>query len=243
MNVQQFGLAGYQLRLPMYEGPLDVLLQLIERDRLEVSNVSLVAITDGFLGYIAALRDPDPALLAQFLAVASRLLVLKSRALLPRPADEPEDDQADDLVRQLREYQQAKLAAAMFRERESAGLRSFPRPPSRANGSANLVLVVPPPSHLRRALLRAVARRRQEPEVTRLRVQVTIEEMVARIRRELEGLRVVSFRRIVGGATREELVAGFIALLALWRRGVVAVEQRQHFDDIWIERIPSGGSG
>ncbi|MGH9174365.1 MAG: segregation and condensation protein A, partial [Vicinamibacterales bacterium] len=114
-------LAGYQLRLPSFEGPLDVLLGLIERERLEISDVSLVAVTDGFLGYIAQLDDAPPALLAEFAGVAARLLVLKSRALLPRPEVVEEEVDIDDLAEQLREYQRAKQAAESFRSIERAG--------------------------------------------------------------------------------------------------------------------------
>ncbi|MBX6342262.1 MAG: segregation/condensation protein A, partial [Thermomicrobiaceae bacterium] len=98
-------LAGCQLRLPTFEGPLDVLLRLIERNQLAITDVSLVAVTDQFLAYMASLADAPPELLAEFTAVAARLLALKSRSLLPAPPA-PETEEADaDLAEQLIAYQ------------------------------------------------------------------------------------------------------------------------------------------
>ncbi|HAX25783.1 MAG TPA: hypothetical protein DCX80_12210, partial [Chloroflexi bacterium] len=88
-------LIGYQLRLPSYEGPLDVLLTLIERERMDISDLSLVSVTDGFIAYIEAMNNPPAVLLAEFVGIATRLLVLKSRAMLPRPAVTDEEQDLD----------------------------------------------------------------------------------------------------------------------------------------------------
>jgi segregation and condensation protein A len=231
-------LANYQLRLPSFEGPLDVLLQLIERERLEISDLSLVAVTDGFLAYIRTLSDAPPALLAEFAAVASRLLLLKTRALLPRPPAAEAEPELDDLAAQLREYQRAKEAAARLRAAEQAGLRAFVRPPRSDVPAPKVTIVAPPVGNLRRALLRALARVQPEPEVTPLRPVITIGEMVGRIRERLgRSLRPLSFRALLQRAGREETVAGFIALLALWRRGEVEATQDEVFGDIHVRAL------
>lgn len=229
-------LDGYQLHLPTFDGPLDVLLQMIERERLEISDVSLVAVTAGFLEYIEAMINPEPQLLVQFLGVASRLLLLKSRSLLPRRATDEASDEPDDLVGQLREYQRAKLIAGALREREQAGMRAHARPETAALGPINVVLIMPPVGDLRRALARAAGRVRAAPQVTQLRLQITIGEMIDRFRRRVAGGRAVSLSSVVVSGSRDEVVAGFIALLALWRRGEVDVAQPQAFGEIWIER-------
>lgn len=232
-------LANYQLHLPSFEGPLDVLLGLIERERLEISDLSLVAVTDGFLTYIAGLDDSPPVLLAEFAGVAARLLVLKSRALLPRPDVVEAEPDVDDLAQQLREYQRARRAAESFRERELSGQRTFVRPPVTDLPPPKIVLVPPPIGHLRRALLRTLARVRVEPEVAALRRVVTIGEMLDRLRRRLGSVRHrARFHEIVGSDDRDETVVGFIALLALWRRGEVTVEQEGLFSDIHIMPTP-----
>jgi len=93
-------LDGYQLKLPTFEGPFDVLLRLIEREQLEISDISLVAVFDQFMDAIADLNAPPPAVIAEFAAVAGRLSVLKSRALLPKPVKPAEETEEPDLVRQ-----------------------------------------------------------------------------------------------------------------------------------------------
>lgn len=234
-------LANYQLHLPSFEGPLDVLLGLIERERMEISDLSLVAVTDGFLIYIANLDEAPPALLAEFAGVAARLLVLKSRALLPRlEVVEPEPD-VDDLAQQLRDYQRAKLAAESFRELERAGLRTYARPPVTDLPAPKIVLVPPPIDHLRRALVRTLARVRAEPEVAALRRVVSIGEMLDRLRSQIVRVRGrACFHEMIGSNAREDTVVGFIALLALWRRGDVHVEQDGLFSDIHV--LPAAGT-
>ncbi len=228
-------LANYQLRLPSFEGPLDVLLGLIERERVEVSDLSLVAVTDGFLEYLSTLDDAPPVLLAEFAGVAARLLVLKSRAMLPRPEVVDIDPDVDDLTEQLREYQRAKHAAAQFREFERSGLRTFGRPPNGELPPPKIVLVPPPLGHLRRAMLRSLARVRAEPEVAAFRRIVTIGEMLDRLRSRIASVRHrTRFTDMVGSNDRDETLVGFIALLALWRRGEVHVEQEGLFTDIHV---------
>ncbi|MBL8126141.1 MAG: segregation/condensation protein A, partial [Chloroflexia bacterium] len=90
-------LHDYQLRLPAYEGPLDVLLRLIEGQQLPISDVSLMAVLDQFLEYVDSRLAPEPGEIAEFAAIAGRLMVLKSRELLPRPAPSTDEDEPSDL--------------------------------------------------------------------------------------------------------------------------------------------------
>lgn len=220
-----------------------MLLGLIERERMEVSDLSLVAVTDGFLTYITSLDDAPPSLLAEFAGVAARLLVLKSRAMLPRPDVVEQEPDVDDLAQQLREYQRAKQAAASFREREQSGQRTFVRPSVADVPPPKVVLVPPPIDHLRRALLRTLARVRVEPEVVAMRPVVTIGEMLDRLRRRIALVRHRGhFQDMVGSDDRVETVVGFIALLALWRRGEVDVEQDGLFADIHVMPVQRSGA-
>src|SRR5690242_2391138 len=110
----------YTFQLPAFEGPLDLLLRLIEREELDITTIALAHVADAYLAHVRAMATPDPAALSAFLVIAAKLLLIKSRALLPRPQaprgpDEPFDE-AEDLARQLREYQRYKQAAALLRE-------------------------------------------------------------------------------------------------------------------------------
>src|SRR6516162_11137976 len=90
----------YTVRLPVFEGPLDLLLHLIERNQLEITAVSLVAVTDQFIAYLRTWDEPPLPRLAEFITMAARLLLIKSRSLLPRqprqPHDEDDRDPLDD---------------------------------------------------------------------------------------------------------------------------------------------------
>src|SRR5215213_5360693 len=120
-------LDGYQFRLPTFEGPLDVLLRLIERDQLAISEVSLIAVFDQFLAHLATLEADAPEAVAEFVLVAGRLSVLKSRALLPRPAKPLEEPDEIDLVTQLEAYRAVKAAAELLGARQRDGSGAFGR--------------------------------------------------------------------------------------------------------------------
>src|SRR5947209_11291136 len=129
---QTNGNGSFQVRLDVFEGPLDLLLKLIERKQLDISKVALAEVTDAFLRYLEAHPGMPPAPMASFVWVASKLILIKSQVLLPRPpllrSDDEEEDPGDELVRRLEAYKQVKDAAKWLRAREAAGLRSYERP-------------------------------------------------------------------------------------------------------------------
>ena len=120
--------AGYPVSLPIFDGPIELLLHLIERQELDITEVSLVAITDQYLRAIEALQEIEPEALADFLVVAARLLYIKSRGLLPQPeVEEEEEKQSEALLQQLLDYRRFKAAADELRLRASIGLRTNAR--------------------------------------------------------------------------------------------------------------------
>jgi len=120
----------YTVRLPAFEGPLDLLLHLIERRELDITAISLGTVTDQYLEYVELLEEVEPSTLADFLTVAAQLMLIKSRLLLPQPEPEDvpeEEDPAEALARRLEEYRQFKQVAAGLRDRETKGLRAYKR--------------------------------------------------------------------------------------------------------------------
>ena len=111
---------NYQVTVPAFDGPLDLLLHLVERDELDITVISLRRVTDQYLAQVEALQQGKIDHLIDFLVVAARLVLIKSRALLPRPPDSSgeteEEDPAETLIRQLRQYRQFKQAAAWLQE-------------------------------------------------------------------------------------------------------------------------------
>ena len=231
-------LSGYQLRLPGFEGPLDVLLRLIERDQLAVTDVSLIAVTDQFLAHLTALDNVAPATVAEFAAVGGRLVLLKSRSLLPRPAAVAEDEEPEDLVRQLVEYRAVREAAELLAAADRRAAKAFPR------GDGVVRPAAPPPRlamHQAGSLARALRRRLtavpSPREAIATRPVVTLREMTERLLTALGGRSSLPFRGIRAGCRdRQETLVAFLAVLVLVRRRVVEAEQVGLFGEITLRR-------
>ncbi len=235
----------FTLRLPNYEGPLDVLLRLIEERRLAITAVSIASVADQFIGYINTLPGRDPKTLSNFVAVAARLLVLKSRALLPQlnPIDTGDDDDLteDDLVAQLRAYQLYKRTARWLLARELAGIRSFPvhppridRPLSQQLPLDNVTLEI-----LARTMQRVVERWLPPPPVDGVvsRLPFTVNDCITRIESAIAQKPRISFSEVLDGADlRVEIIISLLALLELLKRNVVIAWQQQAFGEITIEK-------
>jgi segregation and condensation protein A len=230
---------AYTVQLPVFEGPLDLLLHLIERAELDITRVALAQVTDQFLGYLRAMQERRMDLAASFVVVAARLLQIKSEALLPRPPEREagEEDPGDALARQLRLYKQFKDVALLLHRREEAGLRTFLRlaPPPK----------VPPRLDWSRISLAALHQAAQEaltlrPEPPPLGTmvsapKVTIREQIRRIVLNIrsEG-RAVFSRMLRGVETRIEVVVAFLAMLELVKRRHVIARQTDLFGEIEI---------
>lgn len=125
-------IAQYKIDLPEFAGPLDLLLHLIERQELDITSISLVNVTEQYLKQVESLKQNRIEHLIDFLVLAARLVLIKSRALLPQSpivieGEEDEEDPAEALIRQLREYKRFKEAAQWFQTREEEGLRTYLR--------------------------------------------------------------------------------------------------------------------
>ncbi|MFN3705435.1 MAG: segregation and condensation protein A [Thermoflexales bacterium] len=237
----------FALRLPNYEGPLDVLLRLIEERKLDITEVSLALVADQFIAYLASLSERDLSQIAHFIVVAAKLLVLKSRVLLPttRPTTQAdtEEEMADDLVRQLREYRAYKRAAEWLRRREARGLRAFPVPPPplprpqpRANALAGVTL-----PQLVQAMQRVVMRWMPPPPADTVIAPLpfSMQECMDRIQRAARSLSRVTFSSLLSvRASRAEVAISLLALLELLRRFHVRCYQEQLFGEIVIEYLP-----
>lgn len=231
--------APYAVQLPVFEGPLDLLLELIERAELDITRVSLAQVTHQYLEYLRLVPAHDLADLASFLVVAARLLQIKSEALLPRPPTrEPgEEDPGDALARQLIAYKKYKQVAVLLAEREAAGLRTYLR-------------VAPPPSveptldargltleALQRAMFDVLLEAARGPALDEV-VRPPVVRIRDKIRLLLDCLRRdgrATFRQMVAQArTRLEIVVSFLALLELIKRQQVVVQQAELFGDIEV---------
>jgi segregation and condensation protein A len=229
-------LHDYQLRLPSYEGPLDVLLRLIEAQQLPISDVSLMAVLDQFMAYIESRIAPEPGEIAEFAAIAGRLTVLKSRELLPRPAPTTEDDEPSDLVRQLEEYRAIKLAAARLATTHGAAAygrgASIEHPPP-------VIAAMPQqsPRMLVRALRRWLSRVPSSPMTVATRHAITLREMISRVFSLVGANGTGNFTAFVTRVPeRQDRALAFLALLTLIRRHAVEASQPELFGEITFTR-------
>lgn len=231
----------FQLKLPVFEGPLDLLLYLIEREELEITAVSLVQVTDQYLSYLHSGEQIDADALAEFIAIGARLLLLKSRALLPRPpADEqPEEDLGEDLVLRLKEYRRFKEVAGSLKEMEELGLRAYPRlaPPTDIPLPTGLDGVT---LDLLAGIVREVLERQPEeaPEGVVERQVVSVEEKVEELTEALRRKKRVSFRAFISACrSRIEVIVAFLAVLELIKGLMLRAEQDALFGDISLVAV------
>ncbi len=245
MTEQTIATKPYQVRLPVFEGPLDLLLHLIEREELDITSVSLAQVTDQYLAYLSLMEDPQAEVLADFLVVAAKLLLIKSRALLPQPPgvlSTEEEDVGEDLARQLIEYRRFKRASEALRRREEAGLRAYlrlaPLPPLERHLDLEDVTL----NDLVAAMCQALSVSPPAPPVSEVvaPVTITIADRIAVIRATLRTSARVSFNRLLAEATsRLEIIVTFLAVLELIKSGHIDVQQDRLFGEIVILARPA----
>ncbi|HMK09332.1 MAG TPA: segregation/condensation protein A [Anaerolineales bacterium] len=229
----------YTVRLPVYEGPLDLLLELIERAELDITKIALAQVTDQYLAHLRQIAERDLGDLASFLVVAARLLQIKSEALLPRPPQrEPgEEDPGDALARQLILYRQFKQAAAVIGQRAEAGLHSYPRLAPPPHGEPHLDLGTLGLADLRRTLLQVLASARSEPDLAGsvTAPRVNIRHKITLIFDALRRQGRMSFGDLLRRArSRLEIVVSFLAVLELIKQRQVLASQESPFAEIEI---------
>jgi segregation and condensation protein A len=237
-----------ELHLDTFSGPLELLLLLIEHHRVPITEISLAQVADQYLAQVHAMPELDPDLLADFLAIGGRLLVLKSRALLLMEEPDPETAEvASDLAERLATYRVFRAASEVLRELEQRGERTYPatREPLVTTQPAPLAPIAP--IELLSAMRRLLQGRQAEQIELPALVRASVDTRRATI---LELLRLqarVSFRAIAG-CTVDEVVATFLAILELFRRGLIDLYQADGFGELTISSLlppahPSTGSG
>jgi segregation and condensation protein A len=239
--------AGYRVSLPLFEGPLDLLLHLIEREELDITSISLVQVTDQYLLHIGQMESASGDALADFLVIAARLILIKSQALLPRPparpGEEPLEDAGEELARQLREYKRFKQVARGLGERDALELRSFVRVAPTPRLQSKIDLEGVGLEDLLEAVRRALAIAPPAApvgEIVRPFV-VTIQERAALILDLADAGKPFAFDSLLSnGASRLEIIVTFLALLELLKRKRVRVAQTGLFGEIAIEGVPAG---
>lgn len=237
---------AYQVRLPAFEGPLDLLLHLIEENEIDIYNIPIALITQQYLDYLNMAGKMDLELTSEFLVMACTLLSIKAKMLLPKPVpeapnDEQELDPREELVQRLLEYKEYKERAKTFQELEERQSRCF----WREIDDAQLLKKFPPANPIGTAtredlvavfskILEKVKKREQTVSLSReeITVQDKIEYIISTLQQKPRGL---SFYQLISTTeSKEEIIVTFLALLELIKLGKIFVRQKSLFEDIYI---------
>lgn len=237
---------AYTVETEVYQGPLDLLLQLIERAELDITKLSLAKVTDQFLGYMRNLQEQRAERVSEFIVVAARLMQIKSEALLPRPVLRmpDEEDPGEALVQQLILYKQFKSLAKLLTERQADNLRSYLRlaPPPKVEGRLDLSDVTL--NDLYNAAMRVFSREDMRAPLRTVVAapRITIREKIQLVAAALKANTIVGFRQLVRkNPSRLHVVVTFLAVLELVRRYRIAAQQDSLFGDIELRRDEAWG--
>ncbi len=240
LGISTYQAPTYTISTPVYEGPLDLLLQLIERAELDITRLALAQVTDQYLAYLQNIEKRAPEEVSAFLMIAARLVQIKSEALLPRPPqrEADEEDPGEALLHQLRIYKRFKELAQHLMEREKRGWRAYLRlapPPKIAN---KLVLEEIGLPELVAAAERAFLKEQEKTALNTVVAapKVTIREKIKRIAETLRRMGRATFRTFLGKKySRVDVVVTFLAMLELIKQRFVVVSQEQLFGEIEIQ--------
>lgn len=227
----------HEVNLTQFSGPLDLLLSLVEEQKMDITEISLSAVTEQYLKYLKEMSEADVDELADFLVIAARLLLLKSRSILPQL--QPIDDNAANLADQLRVYKAFVEAARGINRLWLRPERSYfriesPRRPKEFSSPANFL------SGNLRAFMVQLLHRLEPPRPLPSKSidrRVTLKEKIAELRAMLNKKNKYSFREILSeAANRTEVIIGFLALLELVKQADITLHQEDNYSDIFIKR-------
>ena len=239
-------------KLDNFEGPLDLLLHLIEKNKVSIYDIPIVLITEQYLEYVNQMDHEDLDVVSDFLVMAATLLDIKSRMLLPKVEKEEEEDEEDpraELVRRLLEYKMYKYMAYELRDRQVEGERAIYREPDIPEEVQEYVEPVNLEELLGDLTLAKLNRifrdvmRRQDEKIDPIRSgfgkiekeEVSLPEKLDYVEEYAVNHSVFSFRQLLKKqGSKVQLVVTFLAVLELMKTGKIKIEQKQPFDDICI---------
>ncbi len=241
-------------KLQAFEGPLDLLLHLIDKNKVDIYDIPIVEITDQYMAYIKKMEDENLDIMSEFLLMAATLLDIKSRMLLPKEETESEDDEAEDpraeLVQQLLEYKMYKTISYELRDRQMDADHIFYKAPSLPDE----VLKYEQPVDLEElmsdltlnklnAIFNQVLKRqdnRRDPIRSAFgkikKEEVSLEQKMAWTIAFAKAHNTFSFRSLLEAShSKTEVIVTFLCILEMMKSGQISITQEDTFTDIVIE--------
>ena len=245
---------GIPVKLPTFEGPLDLLLHLIESNKIDIYDIPIVMITDQYMEYIRAMETKDLNVMSEFLVMAATLLEIKAKMLLPVEVDEEgeEIDPRADLVERLLEYKMYKYMALELKDRQSAAEHVLYKEPDIPEEVASYIEPVDLEKLVGDVTLRQLndifqsILRRQEDKIDPVRSkfgtiekeEVSLEEKMTHVEQYLARNQHFTFRKLLEEEARKSkmhVIVSFLAILELMKVGKLTVRQEGTFGEIYIE--------
>lgn len=229
----------YKIELAVFEGPLDLLLELITHAELDITKIALAQVTDQYIAYLKHVSEHELGELSNFLVIATRLLLIKSEALLPRPPEreEGEEDPGDALARQLIAYKKYKQVALLLGERESKGVRTYLRLAPSPSVAAQIDLSDYGVNDLFEAFVEVLSAMPKTEPLQKVITppKISIRSIIANIVEQLREKGRTTFRLLLKSTpSRVEIVVSFLAVLELVKQRKVRVHQEKVFGEIEI---------
>ena len=230
---------NFSVKTPVFEGPLELLLDLVEKRKLLINDISLAAVTDEYMRQVSEMQELSLPNTAQFISLAATLLLVKSKSLLPVLDLTPEEEQSiEDLEERLRQYQIIRDSALILQElfgREVAYAPQFTPP--------TVSVFVPDQYCTLESLNAAMSNvltdlpKKESPTKAQIKVIISLEEMMAKLEDRISRNLLVRFSELNAGETEKKVViVGFLAILELFKQGNLLLRQPERFSDIEIER-------
>ena len=221
------------VKLQVFEGPLDLLLYLLEKNKVNIYDIPIVEITEQYMEYIREMKRQDLEVLSEFLVMAATLVDIKSRMLLPSNPDseEEEEDPRAELVQQLLEYKMYKCMAYELKDRQmDAGRVMYKKP------------TIPEEVRLHEIFESIIKKQQDKIDPLRSKFgkiekeEVSLEDKMEDLKKYAAGHRHFSFRGLLTAqSSKVEVIVTFLAILELMKMGTIRISQEHIFDDIQID--------
>lgn len=238
----------YNIVLEVFEGPLDLLLHLIDKNEVDIKDIPISKITEQYLEYLEKMKDLDLEITSEFLLMAATLLEIKSKMLLPKKKDEgtqleiDEIDPREDLVKKLIEYKRFKEAAEKLKEKEELQRKLFFKPREEIEldmKNEKLELEDLKIEDLLKIFCNIVKKNNIETKKIKVheikRDEISIEESIKKIKKILNKKRSITFSDLFDeNSSKIYIVVTFLSLLELMKLKIIAIKQEKNFGNIYI---------
>ncbi|MDO4678772.1 MAG: segregation/condensation protein A [Eubacteriales bacterium] len=245
---------GIPVKLNVFEGPLDLLLHLIDKNKIDIYDIPIVEITDQYMEYIQAMEEADLGVMSEFMVMAATLLDIKCKMLLPKEVNEEgeEEDPRAELVEKLLEYKMYKFMSYELKDKMDEAANVFFKKPTIPDDVLKYKEPVDPRELLAgmtleklNAIYKSIIRR-QEDKIDPIRSkfgkiekeEVSLSDKMLELREYAKEHRRFSFRNLLEGQhSRVQVIVTFLSILELMKMGHIHVEQEELFDDISVEVV------